>query len=681
MAYRPALDGVRALAVYLVLAFHAGQTWCAGGFIGVDIFFVLSGYLVTSLIVIDLAAGRFRLTDFYARRVRRLLPAALVVLAAISLLWLAIASPVDRAVAAGDVRSVALYVGNWHFANTLDYFASGNNPTPVLHFWSLSVEEQFYAAWPLLVLLAWRPWPGRRSGAADPRRAARRLGLTIVALAAASLASLLWMLRHEQTGLAYYGTHARAYQLLAGALLAVGIWCWRWQQRGGRVLADSAPVLQVAGLAGLLVLAAGLPAVQPAVRGVGAAVAATLLLIGLEVGPAGVVARVLAASPVCELGRISYGTYLWHYPVILVIRRFVDTGPTALLVVGGLVATGLAALSHRLLEVPVRTSPMLSRHPRAVVVGGLTCSLLAGLVILPPVLHSSRLPTVRPTGGGVTSQEPRLPLHGFDITAASRITPGTAADGPLPPDWACMRGSVEQCIVVAGRGKRVLLMGDSHAGMLLPAFRATARREGFTLALAMMTGCPWHRTLVYTSSNHQLCQQAKDIWYSRLIPQFNPDVIVLASRATDHAIGANYSVESVDPAVTGATQSLLLARAAERTLGELTTAGHAALVVEPVPVSPVHEGACVSSGRYADECAFLTESTPSEAERAYRSLDGKVPGVHVIDIDPLVCPRLPVCDAVIAGTMVRRDHDHLTPRYAAMIADQIDALLHTSGAI
>src|SRR5262249_33299245 len=207
--------------------------------------------------------------------------------------------------------------------------------------------------------------------------------------------------RYEQTNLAYYGTHARAYQLLAGALLAVGIRCWRWPQRGGRLLAGSAPVLQVAGLAGLLVLAVSLPAVQPAVRGVGAAAAATVLLVGLEVSPAGVVARVLATPPMRELGRISYGTYLWHYPVILVVRRFVDAGPVAVLVVGGLVATGLAALSHRLLEAPIRMSPTLARHARAVAVGGLASSLLGGLVLLPPVLRSDRPPTVAPTADGV----------------------------------------------------------------------------------------------------------------------------------------------------------------------------------------------------------------------------------------------------------------------------------------
>src|SRR5262249_48852177 len=139
--------------------------------------------------------------------------------------------------------------------------------------------------------------------------------------------------------------------------------------------------------------------------------------------------------------------------------------------------------------------------------------------------------------------------------------------------------------------------------------------------------------------------------------------------------------ESVDPAVTGATQSQLLARAAERTLRQLSATGHKVLVIEPVPVSPIHEVSCLSSAQYADECAFLADATPSEAERAYRGLARSLPGVRVIDIDSLVCPRLPVCDAIVAGTGVRRDHAHLAPRCSAMIADQIDVLLHTSGVI
>jgi peptidoglycan/LPS O-acetylase OafA/YrhL len=679
LAYRPALDGVRALAVYLVLAFHAGLALGSGAFIGVDVFFVLSGYLVTSLIVTGLAEGRFRLADFYGRRVRRLLPAALVVLTVVAVLWLAIAAPLDRARAAGDVRAAALYVSNWHFADiAMDYFAANTTPSPVLHFWSLSVEEQFYLAWPLLVLAAWRL--GRRSGD-DQRSAARRLGLLILVLLVASVAILVWLVWHGQTALAYYGTHARAYQLLAGALLAVGLRCWHWAERGGRVLAGCARVLPLAGLLALLALASDRIAMEPAVRGIGAAVAATTLLLGLELRPAGAAARLFGAAPVRYLGQISYATYLWHYPVILAIRQFVEISPKVLLVTGGLVATGLAALSQPLLEQPIRRSRRLARHARPVIAAGLAASALLGVVLLPPVLHSGRPPVVRVAETGVSGPEPRLPLRGFDIAEASRITPGTAADGRQPPDTSCTRVAVTECIVVRGPGKRVLLLGDSHAGMLLPPFRAIARQEGLTLALARQTGCPWHRTLVFTRSDHQVCQRVKDIWYSRVIPQFNPDVIVLVSRATDHVVGSSYPVQSVDPRLAGATQSELLAQAAEQTVRQLAVAGRTVVIVEPVPVSPTIVSSCVGTAEYADQCAFLADDTPSPAELAYRALARRLPGVHAVDIDRLTCPRLPVCDAVVAGTLVRSDHDHLTPRYSATITAQLEMLLRASGAL
>ncbi|HSV66147.1 MAG TPA: acyltransferase family protein [Mycobacteriales bacterium] len=687
LAYRPALDGVRAVAVYLVFAFHAGVAQLAGGFIGVDVFFVLSGYLVTRLILTDLSAGTFRIADFYGRRVRRLLPAALFVLAAVSVVWLAIASPYDRAAIAPDVRSAALYVSNWHFAEqAVDYFAANNNPTPVLHFWSLSVEEQFYLAWPLMVLLVWR------LSRSDPRSAARRLTLLAALAAAASLVSLVTTLRHGQADLAYFGTHTRAYQLLAGALLAIGVqsrgqsraWAGAWARAGGGALAKLAALPQLCCLVLLVGLGTSLVSVDPSLRGVGAAAAATGLLLTLELQPAGATARLLSRPSLAYLGQISYATYLWHYPVIVILRRFVEIGPVALLVTAGLLATGLAALSRKLLELPVRQSPTLARHGRAVAVTGLLASVLAGTVLLPPLLHSTRRPIVQAAATSappVGSEGLRTPLRGFDVTAASAVQPGTAADGPLPADASCTRGQLAQCVVVRGAGKRVLLMGDSHAAMLLPAFRALAKREGFTLVLAVQTGCPWPMALVFTSSNHDLCQQTKTIWYSSVIPRLNPDLIVLATRATDHAVGASYSVTSVDPATRGGTQSELLARGAEQTVRRLVTPGREIVVVEPVPISPTHAVSCVSGAEYADQCGFTTDAGPSPAELAYRGLAASLPGVHAIDLDPIVCPRLPICDAVIAGTMVRKDHDHITGRYSALISDQIDVLLHTVGAI
>ena len=166
--YRPHLDGVRTLAVYLVVAFHAGLVRFDGGFIGVDVFFVLSGYLVTSLLLRDVAkVGGVRLRQFYSRRIRRLLPAAVVNLTVTAVVFAAIASPVEAAGAVGAVRAAALYVANWYFiGQSADYFARNITASPVIHYWSLSVEEQFYILWPLL--LSGLVLAGRRRGV-DPR--------------------------------------------------------------------------------------------------------------------------------------------------------------------------------------------------------------------------------------------------------------------------------------------------------------------------------------------------------------------------------------------------------------------------------------------------------------------------------------------------------------------------------
>ena len=151
--YRPQLDGMRAVAVYLVVAFHAGLSAFSGGFIGVDVFFVLSGYLVTQLLLRDFrAAGRIDFRRFYSRRFRRLLPAAFVVLLVTAAVYAAVAAPADVLNAVGGFRAAFLYVANWHFiSQSNDYFAANVNTNPVVHFWSLAVEEQFYLCWPIVL--------------------------------------------------------------------------------------------------------------------------------------------------------------------------------------------------------------------------------------------------------------------------------------------------------------------------------------------------------------------------------------------------------------------------------------------------------------------------------------------------------------------------------------------------
>src|SRR5690348_6773637 len=214
--YRPQLDGLRAVAVYLVVAYHAGIHGFSGGFIGVDLFFVLSGYLVTQLLLRDFRhSERIGFRRFYARRIRRLLPAAFAALLVTAVVYTAVASPAEVLSARGGLRSAFLYVANWHFiAQSNNYFAADVNSNPVVHFWSLSVEEQFYLCWPLLLtglyLLA------RRAGE-------YRWKIVRIVIACGFLASLVAALHLSTVNLnrAYYGTDTRAYELLAGALLAM----------------------------------------------------------------------------------------------------------------------------------------------------------------------------------------------------------------------------------------------------------------------------------------------------------------------------------------------------------------------------------------------------------------------------------------------------------------------------
>lgn len=678
LTYRPALDGTRAIAVYLVMAFHAEIPQLAGGFLGVDVFFVLSGYLVTRVVFGGLVKGTFGIFEFYNRRIRRLLPAALVVLAVVTVAWYLVGSPVERGTILSDVRSATLYYSNWHFAaQATDYFAAQNDPSPVLHFWSLSVEEQFYLFWPLLMLLGWRIARGHL------RRAPLVVFWVAIGSAIASLLGLWLTLHAGKTDLAYYGTHARVYQLLGGAALAVGIEFWRWG-RTDRRAARYAPVLQAVFLLALLVLAVDLFNPDPSVRGVGAAAATLGLLWTLELRPTAPVSWLLSRNWIVYLGQISYGTYLWHYPVSVLIRRYVQMNPILLFAVAVLLSSALAALSQRLLEIPIRKSVSLSRKTRTVVATGLLASLVAGLVLFPAVLRSQAPVRIRAadagSAAGALPDVQRVPMAGFDITAASALPAKSEAGGSGPKDSSCTKGSIDDCVVVRGSGKKVLLMGDSHALMLLPALRAIATRNGLTLAVAAITGCPWQNGLVFSRSDKPGCTATEKHWYDTVIPQYRPDMIMLVSRATDHIPGSEYSVESADPSVTGTNASELLISATTNTLKRLTAQGQRVAVVEPVPVSKKPSRECLSAARFADECSFVTDG-PSPAEKAYRALHATMPSVQAVDIDPLICPRLPVCDAVSSGTVVRKDHDHITARWSAFISEQLEATLRADAVL
>ena len=342
-----ALDGMRAVAVLLVLLFHLRFPGFSAGFLGVDIFFVLSGFLITSLLLTELdRTGRLSLPEFWARRARRLLPALVVLLLVVaSVTWLQ-GTFTERASVRGDLLATTGYVANWHFINTSSYFADIGVDSPLEHTWSLAIEEQFYLLWPLVVFgvaLLWKRQP--RAGVG-----------TVAVLGSAISAGLLWLLWSPgSVERAYMGTDARIFEPLVGAAGAALVatpsvrrWLTRW---GGVVLG-----------CGILGLVSGILLIDasPSSYYFGGALLvaiATLSIVGpLWLGRGGVLSDVLGWSPIAWIGVVSYGAYLWHWPLTVWLGARQETGGGLLVRRLGVIALtfGIAAISYHAIEHPIR---------------------------------------------------------------------------------------------------------------------------------------------------------------------------------------------------------------------------------------------------------------------------------------------------------------------------------------
>ena len=666
LTYRPHLDGLRALAVYLVVAFHAGLRGFDGAFIGVDVFFVLSGYLVTRILIRDLLDhGRIDFGRFYARRFRRILPAAATVLIVTGLLYAVVATPLQVADASGGYRACFLYFANWHFiSQSTNYFASTISASPVLHFWSLAVEEQFYLTWPLVLggvfLLS------RRAG----KHRWTALRLTVLAIA---LLSLFDALHRGSTNLnrAYYGTDTRAYQLLAGALLALTPQLISMGKMSAATARRAAPVA----MAVLVFLGTSFITLSPITRGALVVVATVALIVALERSTTGGIAGALSDKRIVYLGRVSYGTYLWHWPLIVLLTHGRHIPPTQLFLITVVASTALAALSCRIIENPVRLARGLDRRNRSVIVVALCISLTAGVLIAP---------AMRAVGAGSTAVA-------ADSIAVSSIKSGTtkllnwqAARNDIPASPECLGKPLGECILVHGTGKKVLLMGDSLARMWLPAFQAIARRESLTLAAAIHPACPWPEHLVGLGISPD-CTTFRADWYARVIPQFDPDIVVLANRPYDAPGNAlpfdvsGHHVTAQDPGAVAAISDQTKA-----SLDDLRRPGREIVLLEPtpLPVDPNYDPmSCVSSG--SSHCSFTVNSATTPLTKLDRDLaatpgtnaTGPASKVWSVDLNRLACPRYPVCDPVVNGIIVRRDHTHLTGTYARALTTSLEAIL------
>jgi len=676
--YRPELDGLRTFAVVVIVFFHARVTGASSSFIVLDLFFVLSGFLVTNVVLSEIdATGELRLGRYYARRVRRLLPAAVVTIVVTSLVFVMVASQPERLALVRDAQAALVYLANWQFiADGADYFAGDIRDSPFMHFWSLSIEEQYYIVFPLLLLGWWKLAPGR----------ARVLLAVLGVLTALSVGAQLYWGAVDPTR-AYFGTDARLFQLLAGAILAVALREFatpareggvRWR-RAGRALA-------VAGLAGYVVLGSELVDMTVSHRNLLATLLAGALVLGTYTAPGSLVARGFALPWMTYLGTISYGIYLWHYPVLLVLGRVLDVRPVLLAVMALVGAIALASMSHQLLESPIRRGRVLDPFPWSSVTTGVAVSVVTALVVVGPVLTSERKPSVV-AGGGTSAAEVVA-----DDTAAQleRPVPGDLdfrriSSDRGPGDTYCSPSSPEDCRVVKGDGPHVVVVGDSHARMLSAAFIDLAEEEGFTLSLSVVPSCPWQDGLLNSSvspQNLEKCRDARRGFYDRTLPKMDADVVVLANLPRSDP---NWQGRVTDWEGNSGPLDEMQQEATERTVDKVNAAGARAVMIKSLLGTGGWDSGgfdpldCLARAERQGDCAVSPPLERTTADGIYEAVAIGNEDATTIDLNPVICPDSPTCRPIIDGVVVWRDPRHVTAAITRHLRKEIWAAVEDTG--
>ena len=640
------LDGLRGLAVLAVMGYHLGFSWLRGGYLGVDLFFVLSGYLITGLLLHESSYGRVDLGRFYARRVRRLFPAMALLLVVFSAVAFT-SQPVARSGLRSDGLSTLFSVANWHFIRSgTSYFAQFNAPSPLRHTWSLAVEDQFYLIWPLIIACVVSPL-ARRRGA---------MTAVIAGLAVASFAASLALYEPGQDpSRVYFGTDSRAFTLLLGALLAIVA---RGKRYGpGRVNRHVA--WTVLGPPALLVMAVMF--VRTGDRDewmyqgglLFFAVVAVVVIGGVH---GGVLGRMFSVRPLRWVGSISYGLYLWHWPLnIWLTPSLVHTQGWRLDVVRILATFAVASASFVLLERPVRQCLIPARRsPRLVF-----SFSFAGLVvlILLSTLGAKPVPEYLTTGSTAPRDlEVREPsVKRTTTTAATTTAPPTvpttlfaavnpSLPGSVPPTSPTSVATTTLPALPVRHPTRVLLLGDSVAASVQEALGDEMTGAGVAYANGSVPGCgiilgaptdPETRLPVPIQ-----CESGIARFQANNLRDVKPDLVVLLSvwEAEDRIIDGQY-YEAGTPGWT--TQLLKLF---EATLARSLDTGAKIVIVLPADPVAGDEGASKVVDR-TRRIKFLRGVLNTLAQR-HRG------DVATVDLAPIVCGATP-CEPMRDGIELR----------------------------
>ncbi|WP_434739497.1 acyltransferase family protein [Micromonospora sp. SH-82] len=695
--FRTDIEGLRGLALVLILVGHAGVSALPGAFVAVDVFFVISGFLITGLLVDEIRrTGTISITAFYVRRAKRLLPAATVVVVASLLLTYLYLPPIRWAETARDALASAVYAMNWRLVDqSTDYLRAEEAPSILQHFWSLAVEEQFYLFWPLLLLAAvtfavrlrpgavtpvWtgRPTPSgrhRRPLLGDPTSAP-----VLVAIALVGVPSLAWSvhLSHADPARAYLVTTTRMWELALGGALAI---------LAGQLSRLPRPAAVALGWAGVAAVAVAAILIRPETAVYPGHVAllptlgaAAIIAAGPGAGRYGP-AWLLEWRPMRAVGVVSYSWYLWHWPLLVVAQaRWGPLSTTAGLMM--IVASAIpAVLTHLLVENPFRYAQFSKARTlrMGLVATGFTVAAGLGLQLavrppapsVPPTANQAQPAGAAPVDGAPGGGHPAAPVDRYPS-----ITPDPLhARDDLPDVYRddCITQAQESHLRSCVYGDRdspveVALVGDSHAAHWVPALQVIAAQRGWRLVTYIKTTCSFLATPTSIAGRTDPgCTQWNRNLRSALTGERRPRMVIVSS-VTQVPVVAG-STPPPGPATTDAQTTALT-----RTWSELTRAGLPLVVIRDTPAFQRDMAECVSANRERlTACAqprqrALAVGLPQERAAA------ALPDVDLIDVNPAICPT-EQCPAVIDGLLVYRDAHHLTATYARHLAPRLHDLL------
>ena len=680
---RPEIQALRALAVGIVVIYHLWPTRLPGGFVGVDVFFAISGFLITAHLLREaVSTGRVSLPRFWARRARRLLPASLLVLVAAAVATIVWVPQAQWVQFFREIAASALYVQNWELsANAVDYLAADNDPSPVQHYWSLSAEEQFYIVWPILILLAlW--FAAKRSA----RAKTVAIGIVLGAVVVASLALSIWM-TETNPAQAYFITPTRAWEFGLGGLLAIVAGGLSRAPQSVRAIVSWLGLAAIVAAAVLYTGETPFPGYQ-----------ALLPVLGtLAVIWAGAPDRRWSPSslasirPIQWVGDVSYSIYLWHWPLIVIVPFVLGSDLTGPVRVGILLVTlVLAWASKRFVEDPVRTGRFLAaRKPRFTFAATAAAMVLVvgfGTVVV--VGQQRQAAQLEAAAQQVIEEAPECfgAPAGIqdnadacaDYTLGGQVVPSKSSFSNERPEIYsdecrtlqdesvvkdCVFGSTESQTTVA-------LVGDSHAAQWFPALKALAEQDDFTLHVFFKSGCPYldPDISLIRGKNNTTCEKWNDSVEKALDALPDLDTVVTAS-SSGYVLNDGESAET--------RRSAYASR-----LSALTNAGHGVLVLGETPQMTKSVIRCVERSGDDDvrECGAPRDEALARTD--YLGEAGSAtPGVTFASFSDVLCTA-DRCPAVIGNVIVYRDDSsHLTAAFSQTMASLVEpALIEALGA-